>query len=267
MSDTTSPFDAIFDGHAEEPMRSAQRGMRPELPKRFWSDVALSESGGFYEIQLDGRPARTPGRKPLGSANLAVAEQLAIEWRNVGERLDPLTLPLTRLINVAIDRVEARRDEIVDDLVSYAGSDLLCYRADRPEGLVAIQAEHWDPHLTWIDKVYGVQLNLAQGVMPAEQSPGALDAYGSAVRTIAATAEVLAALSLATTLTGSAVLGLRLASGTITSDEAWAAAHVDEDWNRRQWGEDDEATRLREGRKRDFHCAAFVLAAHAPEAS
>ena len=53
----------------------------------------------------------------------------------------------------------------------------------------------------------------------------------------------LAGLSLATTLTGSALIALALAEGALDVDAAWAAAHVDEDWNIAKWGEDAEAMR------------------------
>ena len=51
----------------------------------------------------------------------------------------------------------------------------------------------------------------------------------------------LAALHVMTGLSGSALLALAVALGRLTPEEAWAAAHVDEDWQIGQWGEDEEA--------------------------
>jgi chaperone required for assembly of F1-ATPase len=62
-----------------------------------------------------------------------------------------------------------------------------------------------------------------------------------------------------TTLTGSALLALALARGRITGDEAWAAAHVDEDWNMEQWGHDELALERRAYRYAELQAAATVL--------
>jgi chaperone required for assembly of F1-ATPase len=69
----------------------------------------------------------------------------------------------------------------------------------------------------------------------------------------------LAGLHLATTLTGSALIALALAAGKTGTEEAWAAAHVDEDWNIEQWGEDPEAAKRRHARLADFRAAACAL--------
>ncbi len=62
-----------------------------------------------------------------------------------------------------------------------------------------------------------------------------------------------------TALTGSALLALAVAQGRLTPEEAWAAAHVDEDWQIGQWGDDAEAAERRANRQRDFAAAAKLL--------
>jgi chaperone required for assembly of F1-ATPase len=42
-------------------------------------------------------------------------------------------------------------------------------------------------------------------------------------------------------------------------DEVWAAAHVDEDWQREQWGRDELAEERRDFRFADMQAAATVL--------
>jgi chaperone required for assembly of F1-ATPase len=74
---------------------------------------------------------------------------------------------------------------------------------------------------------------------------------------------MLAALHTVTTLTGSALLALALAKGFLGADAVWAAAHVDEDWNAEQWGEDAEAQARRAYREQEFRAAALVLGAEA----
>ena len=69
----------------------------------------------------------------------------------------------------------------------------------------------------------------------------------------------LGAVSAITTLTGSALLALALAHGALDSATAWAAAHVDEDWQMSQWGRDELAMARRAYRFAEFEAAATVL--------
>src|SRR6202022_3505858 len=117
------------------------------LPQRFYKDVAITPECEGVAVRLDGKPVRTPAKAPLVLPNAALAEAVAAEWRAQGERIDPETMPLTKLANSTIDRVRGREDAVIDDIVAHAGSDLLCYRAGGPEGLVAAQCKHWDPVL------------------------------------------------------------------------------------------------------------------------
>lgn len=267
MSDNVSPFDAIFTETGLDPNEAARRTDRPDLPKRFWKEVTLDERDGAFHILLDGRSAKTPGRSALASRHKAVAERMVAEWDAVGERLDPAKLPLTKLVNVALDGGNVHREALLDEVRSYAGSDLLCYRADRPGGLIERQNTVWDPYLDRLKTHHGITMKQASGVMPISQDEGVLDAVRSLADRRARDAESAAALTLATTLTGSAILALALTEPGVDEGRAktvWQAAHVDEDWNRKQWGEDAEAAALRESRWRDFEAAAFVLSVTRP---
>lgn len=262
MGDKSSPFDAVFESSGLDPMEAAQRSMRSDLPKRFWSEVSLKRNGVSLQILLDGRPARTPARNLLATSHEALAQVLKAEWEAVEDRLDPATLPMTRLINVAIDRANEQRDALLDEVVSYASSDLVCYRASLPNGLAERQRTVWDPYLDRLKTHHGIALLLAEGVMHVEQEAEMLAALRILAGKRAVDAETLTALNMATTLTGSAVLALALTEPGEDGGRAkaiWQAAHVDEDWNRQQWGEDREAADLRALRWRDFEAAARVL--------
>lgn len=262
MSDKTSPFDAIFTETGLDPNEAAKRTMRPDLPKRFWKEVALDERDGAFHILLDGRSAKSPGRNPLASKHRPVAERMVAEWDAVGERLDPALLPLTKLVNVAVDGGKEHRAALLDEVRSYAGTDLLCYRAERPQGLVDRQNTVWDPYLDRMKTHHSITMKQAAGVMHVAQDEPMVDSIRALADSRASDAETVAALTLATSLTGSAILALALTEPGMDDGRAktiWHAAHVDEDWNRAQWGEDAEATALRAGRWRDFEAAAFVL--------
>jgi chaperone required for assembly of F1-ATPase len=231
--------------------------VKPKLPKRFYKHVAVKDEGTGSAPLLDGKPVRTPGKAPLVLPTRALAEAVADEWRAQGERIDPATMPLTKLANSAIDGAAGREQAVIDDIMSHAASDLVCYRAPGPPGLVEAQTKHWDPMLAWAADSLAAPLKLGEGVVHVAQPQASLDRIRHALA--GRDAFSLAALHVMTALTGSALLALAVASGRMTPEEAWAAAHVDEDWQISQWGEDEEAAARRKNRWRDFAAAAKAL--------
>jgi chaperone required for assembly of F1-ATPase len=227
------------------------------LPKRFYKEVTTAPEGDGVAILLDGKPIRTPAKAKLTVPSQALADAIAEEWRAQGEHIDPEAMRLTKLANSAIDGVRGRESAVLDDLIAFAGSDLLCYRAEGPEGLVARQNEHWDPVLAWAKQELGATFLLAQGIGHVAQPQQSLDRLRERIKRLDAFG--LAALHVMTSLTGSALLPLTVASGRLTPDEAWAAAHVDEDWQTRQWGEDAEAAARRARRRQEFDASCRLL--------
>lgn len=239
------------------PKIPAKDTLRAPLPKRFYKTAAVAPRDGGFAIQLDGRGIRTPGKRELTVPVEALAEAIADEWRAQGEHIDPATMPLTRIVNSAIDAVEERKREVADDIVAYAGSDLLCYRAETPDALVRRQAEAWNPVLAWAKRELGADFALRAGLMPIEQSAEALDAVRRSLSGIDALS--LAALHVLTTISGSALLAIAHWRDEISTEEAWAAATVDETWQREQWGEDAEAEAHAAVRRAEFEAASRCL--------
>ncbi len=232
---------------------------RAPLANRFYKDVSVAsaEPEPGYRVLLDGRPVRTPKKLPLIVPTRALADVIAAEWATQTEKINPATMPLTKLAITAIDAVRGASEEVAGDIVKYAGSDLLCYRAEGPDGLARKQAEAWDALIDWSEEELGARLQLAQGVMPIEQGDTALECVGEAVAPYDEWA--LTGLHMMTTLTGSAVLALAHAKGRLTAEEAWAAAHVDEDWQSSQWGDDAEEMARRERRWAEMQAASRFL--------
>jgi chaperone required for assembly of F1-ATPase len=243
---------------AADPLDSARRSARPPQRRRFYAAADVNEVENGFSITLDGKPIKTPSGRPVVVPARSIAETIAAEWNAQGEMIDPLTMPLTRLANSVIHGVIDKVDAVADDLAKYLGSDLLFYRAGHPEGLVVREAEHWDPILYWAADKLNAHFILAQGVVHVSQPESAIAA---ARRTLPSNPWIIAALHIITTLTGSALLALALFHGAINQDQAWAAAHVDEDWNAAKWGMDEEMAARRAARLLDFNAAANVLKA------
>lgn len=224
---------------------SAEKG-----PKRFYETVGIGRGGYGYAILLDGKPVRTPARGNLAVAGERLAQEIAREWDSQGETIDPATMPMTRRANTALDRVRGREGDVAADLVSYAATDLLCYRAESPRGLVDMQCDYWDPVLAWAENELDAPLEIQTGIAHVTQPDESLANIRECVAAFDFYA--LTPLHTMTTLTGSALLALAHACGQLGPDRVWAAAHVDEDWQISQWGEDAEAQARRAMRRAEF---------------
>jgi chaperone required for assembly of F1-ATPase len=231
---------------------------RSPLPKRFYVTAAAHVGEGPpYRVLLDGRPVRTPRKLLLALPSRALASAIAAEWAAQGSEIDPATMPLTRLANTTLDGIAGNEQAIRDDIAGYAMNDLVCYRAEAPADLAALQSRHWDPILAWTEVRLGCRFVLAAGVMPVTQPEVN---RGSVLAVLSGRdAFALAATHVVTTLTGSALLALALAEGFAGEDQVWAAAHADEDYQIAQWGEDAEARDRRARRRAEFAAAVRFL--------
>jgi len=225
---------------------SRDRYERP-LPKRFYKTVSISDDN---TILLDSRVVKTPMKAILRLPTRGLAEAVADEWMAQGSHINPGVMPITRYANTAIDRAVSERQTVLDEIGRYAGNDLVCYRADRPPHLVAMQRLHWDPVLVYARRQLDAEFKATVGVVHVEQSTDAIDKIREA------TAKLdpyrLTALFNLTTLTGSALISVMLLRGAVTAVAAWDAAHVDEDYQILEWGWDEQAIARRAGRRQDF---------------
>ena len=258
MRDMLSDLEAAERLMDPNPMRRAQKAMLTPMPKRFYKLASVAEQDGRFVVVLDGRPVKTPARNTLAFPTKPAAELVAAEFSAQEKEINPATMPFTRLANTAIDGVSAEIDAVMADIQRFSANDMLCYRSEAPEGLVKRQTEVWDRYLDWVRNRHGVVLLLANGVMHVEQPHHSVDAFGKALKAHAEPL-VLACLHAMTTMTGSAILALAIAEGEVGVEEAWAAAHLDEDWMIEFWGEDREASERRANRWIDMDAAARML--------
>lgn len=245
------------NGGEGKPVSIAKDAIRAPLQKRFYTAAGVMERDGAFAVTLDGRAIKTPAKRALAAPTRALAEAVAAEWDAQSAHINPGTMPLTRLLNSAIDGVAGREIEVAAHIAVFAASDLLCYRAEGPAGLVRHQAAAWDPPLEWARESLGADFVVSVGLMPVEQPEAAIEAVGRALQSLDVLS--LAALHVMTTISGSAILAFAHARGALTLEEAWAAATVDEAWQSEQWGRDAEAEAVAERRYADFAAASRCL--------
>jgi chaperone required for assembly of F1-ATPase len=243
-----------------DPVKRAQKQMKTPLVKRFYTTVSVEGKDGQHLVLLDGKPVKTPVRSVLALPTKAAAGLVAAEFEAQTVEINPIKMPFTRLANTAIDGVAHEIEAVLEDIKRFCGNDLICYRADAPDALVLRQTDLWDFYLNWIKTKYGVRLTLTEGVMHVQQPSQSLDAFGLALQPFQ-DALSLSCLHSMTTLLGSSVIGLAVATGEVSAQKGWQDAHLDEDWTIENWGTDAEAVHRRANRWIEMDAAARMLTA------
>ncbi|WP_300531411.1 ATP12 family protein [Maricaulis sp.] len=229
------------------------------LPKRFYEAVSVEQAEDGWRVLLDGRAIKTPAKQTVSLPSEALAQLIADEWAVQGERIDAPNMPATRLCFVALDRMAETREATAGEIVKYASTDLLCFRAPEPAELIAAQSAAWDPLLAWAKEELGIELVASTGLLPVDQDAVALTVLHGRVRELDPIR--LTALAHATALCGSAVLGFALLAGRIDAEQAFALSTIDEHFQLSQWGEDAEALERLERLKTEMVSVGNVLAA------
>ncbi|MEO9968669.1 MAG: ATP12 family protein [Hyphomonadaceae bacterium] len=207
--------------------------------KRFYKQVSVEQGGDAWRILLDGRVIKTPAKAELCAPTKQMAEAVASEWSSQGDTVDIQSMHLTRLINVAIDRTPAQREGMVDEVVKYCETDLLCFLAETPEDLRSVQIDQWRPIREWAGKSLDVVLmEVPDGLLAAPQPPASLQAargYADGLNDVQ-----LTGLNFGLGLFGSALLAMAVCEGYIDANNAYERSIVDELYQSEKWGEDDE---------------------------
>lgn len=213
--------------------------MSKHVIAKFYKSVDVAQDDNGFVVRLDGKPVRTSGRAVLALPKRALAEEVAAEWRAQGDAIDPATMPLTRLASASVDLAPEQRARVIEDILGYGTTDLLCYRAEAPAALVARQAAQWDPLLAWAEDALGARLAIGCGIGFVEQTPESQKALKAALES----RDIFALVGLhgATAITGSLVLALAVAERRLTADEAFALGRLDERFQIETWGQDAEA--------------------------
>ena len=229
--------------------------------KRFWKDTSVVEAGDGFTVHLDGRKLRTPVKSELIVPTRKMAKAIAAEWEAQGEKVDPLTMPVTRSANAAIDKVAPMHAEVSDLVAAYGGTDLLCYRAESPSELVARQNAAWDPLLEWAAETLAAPLKSGVGIVHVAQDEAVLAALGR--RVAEQDAFQLAAFHDLVGMSGSLIIGFATIHKVLPVAELWRRSRIDEDWQIEHWGDDDEEITTSAGKRAGFeHAARFYFMAN-----
>ncbi|MFN9010149.1 MAG: ATP12 family chaperone protein [Hyphomonadaceae bacterium] len=225
--------------------------------RRFYKTVDIAPVETGFAVRLDRATPKTPAKKPLVLPTQAAAELVAAEWDAQIETIDPFAMPITRLVNVALDRAAETRAAMVGEIVKYAATDLVCYRATTPATLVAAQAAAWDPLLAWAETHLGVQLVTTAQALAIDQPAESLARIEAAAHALDDLR--LTALAFANGLAGSAIVALALVHRRIDGETAFRAIRVEEDWQAERWGRDPDEEKIANARRVDLIAAERLV--------
>lgn len=203
--------------------------------KKFYSLSSTKKTDEGFVIQLDGKTINTPSGQELVAPTRELADAIVQEWAAQVDTIKPDTMPLTQILNTAIDRMRDR-DSITKALLKYLDTDLLCYRTKTPEGMAARQKQIWDPWLTWFDEHFESPLYTTFDIKAIKQDE---DTHKQIWNYIEALDEYyFAILNIVTSLSGSIVLALAFLEHEATPEQLFQAMYVEEDYNGALAGED-----------------------------
>jgi chaperone required for assembly of F1-ATPase len=221
--------------------------------KRFWKQASVVALPGGFGVELDGRAVKTPGKLGFVVPTEAMALASAAEWDAQTGVIQPQTMPITRYANSAIEKVTPQFGAVAELIAAYGASDLLCYRAAEPPDLVERQQAGWAPLLDWAAADLSAPLTVTVGVMPVGQPEASLTRLHAAVS--AMTPFQISALHDLVAITGSLILGLAVARGRLSADQAFDLSRIDEHWQAEIWGRDEDAAEMEAAKRADLGTA------------
>lgn len=225
--------------------------------KKFYDQVNVQSADDGFTIMLDGRPIKTPAGSALKISSQPLAQKLVEEWAGQTETINPDTMLMTALCCTMIDRVVPKKSEVVSQLLQFAETDMLCYRAEEPQEFALRQHEAWQPLIDWAADTYGAPLQVTKGIIPIPQPQTSLDSLASAVEGLCDWE--LTALSITTPIAGSLIVGLSLVKNRIDTEQAISIIQLDEDYQNEQWGTVEEAQQRRQNTRREIEAAALFV--------
>ncbi|MBX9664235.1 ATP12 family protein [Novosphingobium sp.] len=222
--------------------------------KRFYKAVTVAVEGTGFRVMLDGRPLRTVGGRAQIVPTAPLAEALAAEWSGQGDEIDPARFVFRDLADYAIDVIVPGKAAVVEELIPYAETDTLCYRAEPDEALGIRQRAVWDPLLAAAEERWQARFVRVAGIMHRPQPDETLARLRADLES--RDGFTLAAVKTTASLAASLVLGLMAVEPGADIDALWDAANLEEDWQAELWGKDEEAQARRARRHAAFAAAA-----------
>ncbi|RGP39958.1 ATP synthase mitochondrial F1 complex assembly factor [Altererythrobacter insulae] len=219
--------------------------------KRFYEKVDVTEvADGGWQVTLDGRGLKTVKGTPQIVPTRALAQELAREWSDQGEDMEASHFVHRDQTDFAIDIVALDRGAAIDQMIKYAETDTLCYRADPDDALFARQQSKWEPLLAKVEQSHGLKFTRVSGIMHREQPEATMANLRKQLQE--KDAFTLAGMQTMAALSASMCVPLLALEDDAEPISLWRAASLEEEWQADLWGRDPQAEERRAKRQEAF---------------
>ena len=226
--------------------------------KRFYQDASHGEAEEGWPLKLDGKPAKTPAGKFLTSPSKLVAKAIVYEWKGQKEKVDPQSMPLTQIQTTRLDFIDGRQEEAISQILKFVNSDLILYRADKPEELKDKQERIWDPWLDWMSKQFMAHYETTTNLVAVAQDPSIQDSFEGYLRKL--DLSELTVFYILTTLTKSPILTMAFLEKECSPADLFQATQIEEMHKAELYGENDpEIEKAQKNLRQDIDAARVYI--------
>lgn len=219
--------------------------------KRFYEkvDVAKAADDG-WQVTLDGRGLKTVKGTAQIVPTKALAMALSHEWAEQSEDIDTSRFVHRDQTDFAIDLVAHSPEEAIDEIIKYAETDTLCYRADPEEPLFERQRSVWEPLVVRVEQTHSVKFTRVSGIVHRTQPPETIAKLRDFLRS--KDHFTLAGMQTMASLAASLCVPILTLEPGAEPVGLWRAASLEEEWQSDLWGRDQEAETRRRKRQEAF---------------
>ena len=209
--------------------------------KKFWKKIEIRQfSSKKFHLLLDNKKLTTPMKKELVLPSEILVNEVLREWDQNSDNINIDDLVFYGVLSTAIDKVNLEKDAYVNDIIDFIDTDLICYRAESPNDLIALQNKSWNPILLLIEKYIDVKIKVFKGVMPSNQDQ---KVHTEIKKLISNLSDVqISVLHRITNLIGSIFLSLCILKKDLLKEDAFECSFLDELWQAKNWGHEEDAS-------------------------
>ena len=221
--------------------------------KKFWTSMNISYSNEdkAYIIKLDDRPYFTRNGEILKITSSKLVKKVKGEWEKITGTFSSSKLPLTNILE-QLQSIDKKLSKIhLTETLEYANTDLICYRVETPVELRKLQEKQWDPILNIYYEKYGIGLVKTYGLRHVLQDQGSMLKFSKILKDYNPQKRFI--VCKITHLLGSALLSVLIEKRIISKNNAWNLSRIEEDWQQKMWGIDDQSVLAEKNKKRDFN--------------
>ena len=203
----------------------------------YWSKISIITRKKISSICLDDKPLLSIEKNNLEFKNIKTALILKNEIKSSEKIKNFNRLFYFNILSFGIDKIKKNKNNYLQEIFKYINTDLICYRAEKPDDLVKLQTKMWNPILDRFEKE-DLKFNQFVGVMPRSQPKSSIEKFKKKFKKYDEF-EISCFLKL-TQITGSVILSYSLLKKYFSEKYIFDCSVLDEKWQSKQWGEIEE---------------------------